>query len=89
MQSGSPYSPLRVVAAPEVFFILGRPGDEKDPPRRAHCVRLLPPRGGRFSSWGGPAMKNAPRGAHLSASANYFASGLTEVASVNWSRRPS
>ena len=29
MQSGSPYSPLRVVAAPEVFFILGRPGDEK------------------------------------------------------------
>ena len=30
MKNGGPYSPLRVVAAPEgVFFTLGRPGDEK------------------------------------------------------------
>ncbi|WP_157672690.1 hypothetical protein [Achromobacter denitrificans] len=37
-------------------FILGRPGDEKMPPRCARCAGSLPPKGA-FSSWGGPAMK--------------------------------
>jgi rhodanese-related sulfurtransferase len=61
LQSQDDYTALDMVASRECLQLLRA---AKEAPTVAHSVSLPAPRGGRVSTWGGPAAKQAPTAAH-------------------------